>query len=319
MDKEDINKLAAKFLEGTASLEEEALLHQWYDAQNPDREKMFAIHSASSKEELGRRIQADLVREMIPPSGMSARRNFLRIAAAVVVLTLTSFGLYFLSRPPAIKWVNIEVPLGTTQKITLPDRSIAWVNAGSSLRYPEEFSAHKREVELINGQVFFEVQKRPDQPFSVHTGALEVAVLGTSFDVKSYIEEHVASVEVRSGRVEVRLPQSEQREILNPGKMAVIQKEKGTVEVKDKGSEYIGTWMDGQIAFYNEPIPMVLNTLERKYGVSIETDRSEWLESTLTIKLDKQPIGDVLEVLKYIFDFEYSIQSSENAVQIMKK
>ena len=319
MDKEEINKLAAKFLAGTASVEEEALLHQWYDAQNPDREKMFAIHSASSKEELGQRIQADLIDEVFSPSGKSARRISLKIAATVLVLTLASFGLYFLSRPPAIQWVNIEVPLGETQKVILPDRSIAWVNAGSSLRYPEEFSAHKREVELINGQVFFEVEKRADQPFSVYTGALEVAVLGTSFDVKSYAEEHVASVEVRSGRVEVRLPQSEQREILNPGKMVVIQKENGTVEVMDKGSEYIGTWMDGRIAFYNEPIPMVLNTLERKYGVSIETDRSEWLESTLTIKLDKQPLGDVLEVLKYIFDFEYNIQTYNNSVQIMKK
>ena len=320
MNREEINKLAAKLLEGSASREEEALLHQWYDAHHPDRDKSFLIHSAPSKEELSRRIQLAIEKETHPYPGLPLRRPvWPQIAAAVLVLALTTLGLYYLTRSPAIEWVTVSVPLGESRKVQLPDRSIAWVNAGSSIRYPEAFSAQKREVELINGQVFFEVQKNSDQPFYVQAGTLEVSVLGTTFDVKSYADEHVASVEVRSGRVEVRLPESEQREILNPGKMAIIQKGNSTIEIKDKESEYIGTWMDGRIAFYNEPIPMVLNTLERKYGVSIETDRSEWLESTLTIKLDKQPLGDVLEVLKYIFDFDYNILSSENSVQIMKK
>lgn len=65
MNREEINKLASKLLDGSASGEEEALLHQWYDERHPDGDKPFEIHSAPSKEELSRRVKADLDREII--------------------------------------------------------------------------------------------------------------------------------------------------------------------------------------------------------------------------------------------------------------
>src|SRR5690606_38245134 len=124
-------------------------------------------------------------------------------------------------------------------------------------------------------------------------------------DVKSYSDERIAKVEVRSGLVEVEFPGKDLYEKLVPGKMAIIQREEGTMEVLDKESDYIGAWMGGRVVFYNEPMSSVFKALERNYNVTITNENIDIMNTPLTIKLDKQPLVDILEVLKYIFEFEY--------------
>lgn len=316
MDRERIRKLAAKLLDGTASPEEEKILHDWYDLHAP--EKVMPVHTARSREELGRRIQSGLGIGGAFTAESYGHQRWSIMAASVVILVSMALGIYLFNRPSNVEWITVTVPVGESRQIQLPDLSTVWINAGSAIRHPKEFGKESRQVEMLDGQAFFEVREDHDRPFRVQTPYLNVSVLGTSFDIKAYSDEGQTSVGVRTGKVEVQLPDIGETKIIRPGKMAVVQNLGGSVEVMDREAEYIGTWKENRIVFFNEPVHLVLKTLERHYDVRIEATQAPWLDLPLTLKLDKQPLADVLEVMKYIFDFEYKIQSEGNRILIYK-
>ena len=59
-----------------------------------------------------------------------------------------------------------------------------------------------REVRL-EGEAFFDVVKQPDRPFIVHTSGIDIKVLGTAFNVKSYPEDKNVETTLYRGLVEV--------------------------------------------------------------------------------------------------------------------
>ena len=72
---------------------------------------------------------------------------------------------------------------GSVIRYELPDHSVVWLNAGSTLRYPTTFKKDNRLVEL-KGEAYFEVQADKDRPFYVNTpNGLSVYVYGTKFNV----------------------------------------------------------------------------------------------------------------------------------------
>ncbi|HEV3411518.1 MAG TPA: FecR domain-containing protein [Puia sp.] len=59
-----------------------------------------------------------------------------------------------------------------------------------------------REVTL-NGEAYFDIVHRPEQPFLVHTGKIVTRVLGTAFNIKAYSTERSIEVTVDHGKVQV--------------------------------------------------------------------------------------------------------------------
>src|SRR3546814_594487 len=62
----------------------------------------------------------------------------------------------------SLDWNIINTPTGGKYKIRLPDSSLVWLNAGSSLRSPSVFSDKGRHVEL-RGEAFFDIAERRDK------------------------------------------------------------------------------------------------------------------------------------------------------------
>ncbi|RZK37353.1 MAG: hypothetical protein EOO90_25385, partial [Pedobacter sp.] len=83
---------------------------------------------------------------------------------------------------------TIRTPSGGEYQITLPDGTKVWLNAISSLKFPNKFTSKNREVEL-EGEAYFEVAKDASKPFSVSTKHTKVSVLGTHFNVMAYPED----------------------------------------------------------------------------------------------------------------------------------
>ena len=72
--------------------------------------------------------------------------------------------------------------------INLPDGSKVWLNGDSKITYDGDFQGKTREVHL-SGEAFFDVAKDKTRPFIIHTRTINLKVLGTAFNVRSYDNE----------------------------------------------------------------------------------------------------------------------------------
>src|SRR3712207_7616039 len=69
------------------------------------------------------------------------------------------------------KYYSFSAPNGSKARVALPDNSVVWLNAGSSLRYSDRFNEQNRTVEL-KGEGYFQVAKDDDRS-EEHTSELQ--------------------------------------------------------------------------------------------------------------------------------------------------
>lgn len=136
-------------------------------------------------------------------SRLKRRRVWLAVASAAIIL----FAGWLLKTSPSpvkeeTKQEALEARKGSRSRSLLPDGTTVWLNAGSKLYYENDFTGSTREVRL-EGEAFFDVVKNPDQPFIVHTYGIDIKVLGTAFNVKSYPEDKTTETTLYRGSVRV--------------------------------------------------------------------------------------------------------------------
>lgn len=86
-----------------------------------------------------------------------------------------------------IVYNEIETDNGRQWSATLPDGSLAWLNAMSTLRYPLKFSGKERLVALT-GECKFKVIHNEKMPFHIEVAVQVVEDIGTEFNINAYTE-----------------------------------------------------------------------------------------------------------------------------------
>ena len=111
--------------------------------------------------------------------------------------------LYFSGTETDEKYAEVVTATGSVIRYELPDHSVVWLNAGSTLCYPTTFKKDNRLVEL-KGEAYFEVQADKDRPFYVNTpNGLSVYVYGTKFNVAAYEDDNYIETVLEKGKVNV--------------------------------------------------------------------------------------------------------------------
>ena len=312
MTQEYIRLLARKFFEGTASDEEKQLLHEWYDRLIGDESPQnIATGAPEGAAEIRDRMHANLKnRQQQPPVkhfGWVRRLTTWSSAAAAVVVI--GFLLWTNERKPAPADSRlVQAPLGKTLKVNLPDGSHIWLNAGSALSYPIAFKGKTREVVLREGQAFFDISRDTTRPFIVHAKTLDITVLGTSFDVKAYQNDPDIKVTVKTGKVgvKVRDKPGQPALMLLPAEQAVVAEKAQKIQVNEISKPAIAPWKDNRMVFEDELLVEVLHALERKYNQHIVIENATLSSEKISLTLDDQPMADVLKVLGFSKNFNYS-------------
>ena len=93
---------------------------------------------------------------------------------------------------------TVEAPQGTHSRISLPDGTQVWLNAGSALSYGSSFNETSREVSL-SGEAYFEVARHAALPFRVEARGCTFTVLGTKFDISAYAEDPAVTAALLEG------------------------------------------------------------------------------------------------------------------------
>jgi len=319
MDRNELKRLAQKYLEGTASEEEKALLNQWYDTTEEGWVENVPTKKPETEEQVKARIFDNLKskgflkteekRESSGDSG-SMKRLILKITAAAAVLTLIFFGWQFSnSRFGAAEKKLVNVPGNKIIEITLPDSSKVWLNAGSVFKYPKKFNDENRTVELIEGRAFFEVKHRNKHPFIVKTNSLNVVVLGTSFDVRAYKKEGTTKVSVVTGKVGITMADAVKKPavMLLPKEQVVLTNIKNHL-IKAVAPEIaVNAWCNSKLVFEQETLRNVFSVLEKKHHIKINTENPALLDERISITLGDQNLAVTMDILSFTKHFKYQM------------
>jgi ferric-dicitrate binding protein FerR (iron transport regulator) len=157
---------------------------------------------------------------------------------------------------------TVSTPNGHQYRLTLPDGTRVWLNAGSSIHYSLLFSGHDRTVALT-GEGFFEVAADATKPFIVTVNQKNlVEVLGTSFNIKAYQNEEKITATLLEGSIRVA-----NNTLLKPGQQAIIQN--SVRIVNDPDLEKVIAWKNNLFDFDDSDLTEVMHQIERWYDIEV--------------------------------------------------
>ena len=156
----------------------------------------------------------------------------------------------------------IRTPAGGQFQVMLSDGTRVWLNASSSLKYPESFSDSLRKV-VLTGEGYFEVAKNASRPFIVSVGSSEVRVLGTHFNVNAYPDNSETVVTLAEGSVKLN-----GSALLSPGQQGSIDLA-GKIRTGPADLETALAWKDGQFIFKMTPLQDLMKQVSHWYDAKI--------------------------------------------------
>ena len=236
-------------------------------------------------------------------------KQIIRVAASMAIVITVVLGIQeFQNRKELAQneYIELNVKRGQTQQLTLADGTKLFLNAGSSLRYPAKFSGKNRTVEL-NGEAYFEVAPDANKPFIIHTGNMDVKVLGTTFNIKSYNEDDRAIVSVNSGKVQVDLAESMMRLVAN--EQIVLDKKSGELQKNIISTNDAKGWMTGGLSFNNTTIQNVAKELMRVYNCKIIIKDSTAMNVLVSGAIESKSLDSVLKSIYYSTGIRYRKES----------
>ena len=195
-----------------------------------------------------------------------------------------------------ITFAEISTSFGEKKRVELPDGTILVLNSCSQVRYPDSFQRGYPESGTGRRRILGWCHNE-DMPFIVQTKRLDVRVLGTRFDVKSYSTDEIVSVSVESGKVQVDLPEAMMR--LTAKEQVLINTVSGEYS-KKKEERGVAVWIKGSLRFNSTPIRDVAKELERVYNCRITFAPGQDFNNLITGEHDNKSLEAVLKSIEFI-------------------
>lgn len=207
----------------------------------------------------------------------------------------------------AVASINIlSTPRGGQYQVELPDGSKVWLNSYSSLKYPTFFSGKERVVELT-GEGYFEVAKNKNMPFKIKVNNMEVAVLGTHFNIMAYSNESTVNTTLLEGSVKVTTPTSSKT--ITPGEQAKLSAN-GALNVVNADLEETVAWKNGFFQFSSADMQTVIRQINRWYDVDIIYNGN--IDAHFTGTISRSVEADkVLKKLQLTGAFKFEIKNKQ--------
>lgn len=367
-----IYELVARKLSGEASAAELEEL-QGYLQQNGDDQYIYEILSsywqqhpdlfqeeANDEAERFQRIldasdhpgSTPLIAIPVPPKKVIPLRRWLSYAAIIIALAGSTLALYWFNKGPQKKSPDLlaantainEVVArpGSRSKLVLPDGTQVWLNAESRITYHNNFNTDQREVDL-EGEAFFDVTHDAQRPFTVHTSGIDIKVLGTAFNVKSYASDETIETTLLRGSIEVvrKNDPAAPKVILRPHEKLVFNKEElmdkdvstdkalssattplqagisVTMLPKNKPDSIIKetSWLYNKLNFDGDSFEELAAKMERWYDVKIVINNERLKHTRLKGSFENETVRQALEALRIITPFEYRVEGREVVVR----
>lgn len=278
------------------------------------------------------------------------RRIALFVAAACAITAIIVTGFYLTrhktSGPvaattamiPTLAGSEIFTGNGSRTHVALPDGTMVWLNAGSRISYEKSFNTTLRAVTLT-GEAFFDVAPNANKPFTIHTAHIDIRVLGTSFNVKSYPSDKTTEATLIRGSIEISIRNRPSDKIVlkaneklvvnnddsirqeeenlprhhgsgNNGSLMLVQK---PTYDEHSGAIIETSWVDNKLIFQDQDFSSLARLMERWYGVTIRFDDSGKEDLRFTGIFEKETIRQALDALRLTANsnFNYDIDGTQ--------
>ena len=272
-----------KYFTGGLTPHEETQVQEWLVEHSDDPQVQDALMTIMSELEaedmaLSSAAFADVCKRL----GLNRRSRLgsivrkvsrwaLGVAACLILPLLGAFLHSTFFSEQQVEWVENKVPHGQTEELMLADGTCLYLNAGSRITYPSNFTGDERKV-FIEGEVYAEVASDPEHPFVISSGDVEVKVLGTTFNYKAYDSSECVELILLDGSVQMEISaknRSRQLE-LQPGEMVQYDRKSGEIELKNVNPlQYKGFHENGAIHFFNLRLSDIVSDLERIFGTKV--------------------------------------------------
>ncbi len=268
------------------------------------------------------------------------QQPFFRIAASIVLIIGLSFifgKLFFQKSADTMQMAynEIIVPSGEKTQVILPDGTHIGLNSESKLRYPSQFKINMRDVYLV-GEAYFDVSKINKSKFYVHTQGVNIEVLGTKFNVKSYPDEETVETSVLEGKVKVEselkirnlepvylLPRDKavfhkkMAKMLStsekePSAVPAPMKTQPLVTVNNVNIKNIICWKDQLLVFDNETLEEIGVKMSRWYKIQVQIPDAELKTQRFTGKfVNNETFYQVMEAINLTTPIQYKFEKDQ--------
>lgn len=257
------------------------------------------------------------------PTNRNFRTALLKTAAIFLFLIGTSFLLHYQFFSDRL--IIVKTEKGQKKEILLPDGSRVWLNADTKISYHRKFRGRTREINLT-GEAYFSVVRDTTRPFIVTTSALDIKVLGTVFNVKSYPDDKTSETTLVSGSIMIEKKEKETEDkpiILSPKEKAVYSISGNAIAIEKVNPEKNIYWKLGKLNFDNDPIDLVVKKLERWYGIKIKLEASPedtcGLSDRYTLIINDENIEEVIRLLQLTSPLTFKISDLKGSFEKVYK
>lgn len=291
------------YLLGIATPEETKAVKDWYELSEENR-KIFEEQQRLMNAVLLLTPDPDEAQSQAPKSKISRFRRVWVGVAAAVALIISVPAIWYAAQPAEMLTQTITVPDGQRAKVLLPDGSTVWLNSLSSLTYGSDFMKEGRTVRL-EGEGYFDVRHDAKKPFMVETRNLTVRDIGTSFNIRDYVDKGEPEVALFQGEVAVAAAESDKETVLRPGEQAVLEKD-GSITVGKISNPDLASWIDGIYSFRSKNLGQIAADLEELFDVEINIGDIDSAGRIFSGKFRiSEGLNDILDVLSEEYGFKY--------------
>ncbi|WP_295127476.1 FecR family protein [uncultured Chitinophaga sp.] len=202
------------------------------------------------------------------------KRGTMRRAVAVLsIMLLLAAGGYIGRMIYCARTTNFTTAYGEIKRLVLPDSSIVYLNANSSISIPAVWDSEESRSVWLKGEAYFEITKRPGQgnaKFIVHTNNVDVEVLGTKFNVN--ILSQKTTVSLKEGKVQLMAKEVPEAGpgtyVMSPGEEVQFSEKKPFHKVFTN-VEQIADWRNHRYHFDNTTLADITELIRTKFGYEV--------------------------------------------------